>query len=129
VLGLVGADSDASTINAFHSSISALLRRIETLPVPVVCVVNGLAIAGGLEIAAACDIVVAVEDARFGDGHSTYGLLPGGGGSVRRPRKVGANRAKLLMLTGRQVSASTMADWASSASSHLPTHSRTGSRR
>lgn len=105
------ADGSSDAISRFHLSITTVLRRLEQLPIPVVCVVNGVAIAGGLEIAAACDIVVADADARFGDGHATFGLLPGGGGSVRLPRKIGVNRAKLLMLTGRQVSAQTMLDW------------------
>ncbi len=111
VLGLVGAEIDARRIEAFHRSITDLLRRLERLPLPVIAAVNGLAVAGGLEIAAACDIVVAASDASFGDGHVAYGLVPGGGASVRLPRKIGVNRAKLLMLSGRQVSAATMADW------------------
>ena len=111
VLGLAGDRLDVAAIEGFHRSITDLLRRLERLPVPVIAAVNGLAVAGGLEIAAACDIVVAVAGAKFGDGHATYGLVPGGGGSVRLPRKVGINRAKLLMLTGRLVSAETMADW------------------
>ncbi|MGW6460003.1 enoyl-CoA hydratase/isomerase family protein [Streptomyces sp. NPDC055078] len=110
VSGLTGG-ADPVAISAFHQSISALLRRVELLPVPVVCAVAGFAVAGGLEIASACDIVVAAESASFGDGHAVYGLLPGGGGSVRLPRKIGVNRAKFLALTGRRVPASTMADW------------------
>ncbi|WP_033288206.1 enoyl-CoA hydratase/isomerase family protein [Amycolatopsis jejuensis] len=110
VAGLAGAP-DPAAIGAFHASISAVLRRLELAPVPVVCVVQGIAVAGGLEIAAACDIVVAAESASFGDGHAGYGLLPGGGGSVRLPRKIGVNRAKYLMLTGRRVDAVTMAGW------------------
>ncbi|MGW4033466.1 enoyl-CoA hydratase/isomerase family protein [Streptomyces sp. NPDC004838] len=111
VSGLTGGGTDIAAISAFHQSISALLRRVELLPVPVVCAVQGIAVAGGLEIASACDIVVAAESASFGDGHAVYGLLPGGGGSVRLPRKIGVNRAKFLALTGRRVPASTMADW------------------
>jgi enoyl-CoA hydratase len=105
------ANGETDVISAFHLSITRVLRRIEQLPIPVVCAVNGIAVAGGLEIAAACDIVVADERARFGDGHAVYGLLPGGGGSVRLPRIIGAKRAKLLMMTGRQVSARTMEQW------------------
>lgn len=111
-LGEVGAlGSNPAVIADFHASITAVLRRLEKLPIPVICAVNGLAIAGGLELAAACDIVIAAADARFGDGHAVYGLLPGGGGSVRLPRIIGVNRAKWLMLTGQQVSAEQMREW------------------
>ncbi|MEJ2870534.1 enoyl-CoA hydratase-related protein [Actinomycetospora sp. OC33-EN08] len=95
----------------FHAAISAVLRRLELLDFPVVAAVNGLAVAGGLEIACACDVVLAVESARFGDGHANYGLLPAGGGSVRLPRRLGVGRAKYLMYTGETVSAATMRDW------------------
>jgi enoyl-CoA hydratase len=111
VTELASPNGEKERVTAFHASISALLRRIELLPLPVICAVNGLAVAGGLEIAAACDIVVASDQGIFGDAHAQYGLLPGGGGSVRIPRKIGVNRAKYLMLTGRTVSAQTMADW------------------
>ncbi len=92
-------------------AISKLLMRLEGLPHPVVAAVNGIAVAGGLELALACDIVVAAQSAVFGDGHVRYGLLPGGGGSVRLPRKIGINRAKYMMLTGKTFSARVLQDW------------------
>lgn len=98
-------------INAFHQSITDVLRRLEQVELPTVCVINGIAVAGGLEIASACDVVVSVDTAVFGDVHANFGLLPGGGGSVRLPRLIGASRAKYLMLTGRTVDAQTMRDW------------------
>ncbi len=88
-----------------------MLARIEAFPLPTVAAVNGFAVAGGLEFVLCCDIVVAAETARFGDGHARYGLLPGGGGSVRLPRRIGLNRAKYLMLTADTVSAATMMEW------------------
>jgi enoyl-CoA hydratase len=103
--------SQGGDIETFHRSISWALRKLAEAPVPVLCAVNGVAVAGGLEIAAACDIVIADAKARFGDGHAVYGLLPGGGGSVRLPRIIGPNRAKFLMMTGRQVDAVTMREW------------------
>jgi enoyl-CoA hydratase len=105
-----GLDDGAGTA-AFHAAISALLRRLELLPIPVLAAVNGIAVAGGLELACACDVVLATESAVFGDGHANYGLLPAGGGSVRLPRRIGANRAKYLMFTGETVPAATMRDW------------------
>ena len=108
----LASDTDKDTAGSdFLASISALMSRLERMPLPVIGAINGIAFAGGLELALCCDIVVAAETATFGDVHSRYGLLPGGGGSVRLPRKLGVNRAKYLMLTGEQVSAKQMLDW------------------
>jgi enoyl-CoA hydratase len=104
-------ESAGALTSAYMESISTTLRRLEMLRVPTIAAVNGMALAGGLEIALCCDIVVAAEGATFGDVHARYGLLPGGGGSVRLPRKIGVNRAKYLMLTGQSVAAQTMVDW------------------
>jgi len=77
-------------------------------PKPFIAAVNGLALAGGLELVLCCDIVVAANVAKFGDAHANYGLLPGGGGSIRLPRKIGPARATRLMMTGEFVSAAEM---------------------
>ena len=108
-LGDAGAREGA--MRAFLGAAGALLRRIELLPLPVIAAVNGLALAGGLETVLVCDLVVAADAAKFGDAHAKYGLLPGWGGSVRLPRKIGANRAKQLMFTGEHASAATMLAW------------------
>ncbi len=94
---------------AFLETLLALLIRLERFPRPVIAAVNGLALAGGLELVLCCDLVVAASSARFGDAHANYGLLPGGGGSVRLPRKIGATRAKYLMFTGEFLPAQAMA--------------------
>lgn len=57
----------------------ALFRRIEALPCPVIAAVNGAAVAGGLELILCCDLVIAAESARIGDGHAKYGVIPGAG--------------------------------------------------
>jgi enoyl-CoA hydratase len=90
----------------FLEEVGELLNRIEAFSKPVVAAVNGLALAGGLETVLCCDIVIAAAGARLGDAHANYGLLPGGGASVRLPRKIGANRAKYLIFTGDFVAAS-----------------------
>lgn len=89
----------------FLERVAALLNAIETAPQPVVAAVNGLALAGGLEIVLACDLVFAAESANFGDAHANYGLIPGGGASARLPRKVGPTRAKWLLFSGEFISA------------------------
>ena len=78
---------------------------IESLSKPVIAAVNGLALAGGLEMTLACDIVIASETARLGDQHANYGIIPGGGGTQRLPRIIGIRRAKELLLTGKWITA------------------------
>jgi enoyl-CoA hydratase/carnithine racemase len=85
--------------------------RIERLPVPVIAAVHGLALAGGLELTLVCDLVVADEEARFGDQHANFALVAGGGGSQRLPRLIGARRAKELMLLGGWVDARQALAW------------------
>ncbi len=78
---------------------------------PVIGAVNGLCITGGLELALACDLLLAAADARFADTHVKVGLLPGWGGSVRLQQRVGPLRAKEMALTGRFVSADEALAW------------------
>jgi enoyl-CoA hydratase/carnithine racemase len=83
----------------FIRSYHRLLQRIEALPVPVIAKVAGLARAGGFELILACDFVVVSDDAKVGDIHLEFGMPPGAGSSQRAPRKLGDQKAKLLMLT------------------------------
>jgi enoyl-CoA hydratase/carnithine racemase len=84
----------------FVKAIGALTELIEASTKPVIAAINGIAVAGGLELVLACDLVIAAESARIGDAHSNFALFPGAGATVRLPRKVGLNNAKLLMFTG-----------------------------
>jgi enoyl-CoA hydratase len=85
---------------AFLSAVSDCFTRLECCAKPVVAAVHGHVVAGGLELALACDVVVARDGTLIGDGHVRNGLLPAGGASVRLPRKVGAPLARWLLLTG-----------------------------
>lgn len=98
-----------SAIPEFLRSLGRLMHRLEASPLPVIAAVNGDAVAGGLELVLCCDLVYAAKGARFGDGHANYGLLPGGGGSVRLPRRIGATRAKHLLFTGEFLAAEELA--------------------
>ncbi len=80
-------------------------------PKPVIAAVNGLAMAGGLEMVMACDLVFAAESAKLGDAHSNFGVFPGAGGAAILPRRIGLNRAKYLLFSGENVSAQDMMDW------------------
>ncbi len=100
------ADRDGDPL-PFLSEVSAVFTRLERIPKPVVAAVHGHVVAGGLELALACDVVVARRGTLIGDGHLRNGLLPAGGGSVRLPRKVGEAMATWLMLTGELLPAET----------------------
>ena len=92
-----------------HDAVAALQR----FSGPVIGAINGMAITGGLEIALACDVLIASTEARFADSHVGVGLLPGWGGSVRMARRIGIHRAKELALTGRSLGADEALAWAS----------------
>ena len=85
----------------------ALMRRVERLGCPTAALVRGSALGGGLELALACDWIVAVDDAatRLGLPEIRLGIHPGFGGTVRLPRRVGWPKALELMLTGRALDA------------------------
>lgn len=85
--------------------------RIEALPQPVIAGINGLALAGGLELVLVCDLAIADERARIGDQHANFGLVAGGGGSQRLPRAIGPRRAKELVLLGGWLSAEQAVAW------------------
>ena len=78
--------------------------QIESLPIPVIARVNGFCFTGALELALACDLFVAAEEARLGDTHAKWGLRPTWGMSQRLPRRVGIAKARELSLTARTLS-------------------------
>jgi enoyl-CoA hydratase len=82
-----------------------VLRRIETSPKPVIAAVNGFALGGGCELAMACHIRIASENAKFGQPEVKLGIGPGYGGSQRLPRLVGQGRALELILTAEMIDA------------------------
>ncbi len=88
-----------------------LLETLEELPIPVLAAVNGFALGGGLEVAMACDLIVASEKARFGQPEINLGLIPGFGGTQRLPHRIGHTRARELILTGDMIDARTAFAW------------------
>jgi enoyl-CoA hydratase len=80
-------------------------EMIERYEKPVIAAVNGLALGGGWEIALACDVIVASENAQFAQSEINIGLIPGWGGTQRLPRLIGRNKAKELMFTGDRLTA------------------------
>src|SRR2546428_9650266 len=82
-----------------------VLARLEALAIPVVAAVNGVALGGGLELALACDLIVASEKARLGQPEINLGLIPGFGGTQRLVRRIGQTRARELIYLGHMISA------------------------
>src|SRR3989338_815734 len=83
----------------------ATLRRLETCGKPIIAAVNGFALGGGCELAMACHIRIASQNAKFGQPEVKLGIAPGYGGTQRLPRLVGKGRALDLVLTGRMIDA------------------------
>lgn len=108
---VLAARKSRPVLEAFIARIHAMLRRLEASPLPVAAAVHGLALAGGLEIVLACDVVFAAHSARIGDQHAQYGLVPGGGGTQRLPRLIGLRRALDLMYTNRWLDAAEAERW------------------
>ncbi|QUN32767.1 enoyl-CoA hydratase/isomerase family protein (plasmid) [Cupriavidus sp. KK10] len=87
---------------------TGFFATLRAFPKPVIAAVNGLAVAGGLELVLACDLVVAAESARLGDAHANFGVFPGAGGAAVLPRKLPVNVARFLLFTGRTFTAAQM---------------------
>lgn len=97
--------TDSAAILAFIDNAAQALDAIRACPKPVIAAINGLALAGGLELALACDIIIAAEEAQIGDGHAVYGMFPGAGGAALLPRRIGYHAAMHLLCTGRTLPA------------------------
>lgn len=104
------AFSDLTVFEATVRRLKRVLCDLEALEVPVVAAVNGLARAGGFELMLACDLVLVAADARVGDTHLSFGIVPGGGASQRLPRRIGHQRAREVILTGRWLTGTEAAD-------------------
>jgi enoyl-CoA hydratase/carnithine racemase len=97
-----GADISRPTRAPRHHYQASVIERLANLPQPVVAVVHGHCVTGGLELALASDLIVAAESARFADTHGRFALVAGWGMTQRLPRRVGGYKAREMIFTGRE---------------------------
>ncbi|MDT8284695.1 MAG: enoyl-CoA hydratase-related protein, partial [Thermovirgaceae bacterium] len=95
----------------FSRSGYELFDLMEEIPQPILAVINGFALGGGLELALACDFRFAGEGVRLGFPEVLLGIIPGFGGTQRLVAAAGASRAKEMIFTGNKVDASTALAW------------------
>ncbi|MGN0734509.1 MAG: enoyl-CoA hydratase/isomerase family protein [Anaerovoracaceae bacterium] len=99
--GMVECDEES----AKEFSFSPVFNKLEALEIPTIAAIEGYALGGGLELALACDMRIASEDAKLGFPEINLGIMPGAGGTVRAARLIGAAKAKELILMGGTISA------------------------
>lgn len=96
------------TVDQFYNP---LVRRLRSLPKPIICAVNGVAAGAGANIALACDVVLAGRSAQFVQAFAKIGLVPDSGGTFFLPRLIGEARARALAMTAEPVPAELAAAW------------------
>lgn len=104
-------EDDEARLRALIEGLKASLEAVRNLPCPVVAAIEGACTGGGLELALACDIRVAAEDAFFSLPETQLGLMPDVGGTIRIKSLIGAARAAHFILSGERVDAETAAHW------------------
>src|SRR4029077_12946677 len=105
----IAAMSEMSTTEGLEFSRLGhrVMQSFEDLPIPVIAAVNGFALGGGLELAMACDLIIASDKARFGQPEINLALIPGFGGTQRLPHRIGHARAREFVMTGDMFDART----------------------
>jgi enoyl-CoA hydratase/carnithine racemase len=102
---------DPKRFPEFVADFHRILGRLRSIPMPTLALVNGVTVAGGLELLLACDLAMAAESAQIGDGHLNFGQMGGGGVLTMLPRLVGIQRASEMLFSGRLLSSAEALDW------------------
>jgi enoyl-CoA hydratase len=98
-------------VQTFIESFQRTMGSMRFLRKPIVALVNGITVAGGLELMLACDFAYAAQTAQIGDAHLKYGQIGGGGTLTLLPRLIGPSRARELLLSARVLNAQEALDW------------------
>lgn len=104
----LGSDNSSHAADEVNNALAWVMAEFDG---PIIGAINGHCITGGFEMALACDVIIASENARFADTHARVGILPGWGLSQKLPRLVGQSRAKEISFTGTPVFAQQALDW------------------
>jgi enoyl-CoA hydratase len=106
-----GVLADHAAHGQFQDDLNLVCRRLESGDQIVIGAAHGYALAGGLELLLACDMIVTARDAQLGDEHIRRNLIPGGGSSQRLPRKVGLARGLYALLSGHRLTGDEAERW------------------
>ncbi len=109
--GYIALQRDPVRFPRFVADLHRIFGRLRHMRVPAVALVNGVTAAGGLELLLACDLAIAAESARIGDGHLNFGQMGGGGVLTLLPRLIGLQKACELIFSGRFLDASEAERW------------------
>jgi enoyl-CoA hydratase/carnithine racemase len=107
----IRAMAERTLPEALYHPAAGFWRRVAAIKTPLVAAVSGYALGGGCELALACDMIVAADNALFGQPEITLGIIPGGGGTQRLARVLGKQRAMEYVLTGRRFDAGMAYQW------------------
>jgi enoyl-CoA hydratase len=102
---------DDEAFRGFLTDLGSVLDSLALLQQPVIALVNGYCVAGGLELMLACDLAYAAHSAQIGDGHANFGQVGGAGSNVRLPRQILPPRARELLFTGRLLNSQAALEW------------------
>jgi enoyl-CoA hydratase/carnithine racemase len=106
-----GIDGGGSPLTLDIAALQSCFSAYETVGIPTIAAIRGLALGGGIQLAAACDLRVGSDDAEMAVYEIRWGIIPDLGGTQRLPRLIGLGRAKELVLTGRRIGAAEALAW------------------
>ena len=101
----IGGMVDCDEKSAQEFSFSPTFNKISALKIPTIAAIEGYALGGGMELALACDMRIAADNAKMGFPEITLGIMPGAGGTVRAPKLIGVARAKEMIFMGGSITA------------------------